>query len=99
MTIGLLPFQNSVRLYTPAWYVVSRGAGETQIHARPAAKTYASDCRIGKLCGYHKKPGILSLFWPTVDRGELSFYVPVSTVLKACLSVCGITAQTGRVGQ
>ena len=58
----------SVRLYTPAWYVVSRGAGETQIHARPAAKTYSSDCRIGKLCGYHKKLGILSLFWPTVDN-------------------------------
>ena len=29
-------------------------------------------------------------FWPTVDWGVLSFYVPVSTVLKACLSVCGM---------
>ena len=64
----------SVRLYTPAWYVVSRGAGETQIHARPAAKTYSSDCRIGKLYGYHKKPGILSLFLAYGGLGGIVFW-------------------------
>ena len=62
-----------MRLYTPAWYVVSRGAGETQIHARPAAKTYSSDCRIGKLYGYHKKPGTLSLFLAYGGLGDIVF--------------------------
>ena len=72
---------------------VSRRSWEDTDTHQAGCKNLLSDFRIGKVCGYHKKPGILSLFWPTVDWGVLSFYVPVSTVLKACLSVCGMHRQ------
>ena len=68
---------------------VSRRSWEDTDTHQAGCKNLLSDFRIGKVCGYHKRPGILSLFWPTVDWGVLSCCVPVTTVLKACLSVCG----------
>jgi hypothetical protein len=71
---------------------VSRRSWEDTDTHQAGCKNLLSDFRIGKVCGYHKKPGILSLFWPTVDWGVLSclflsppFWKPVS--LSADISI------------
>ena len=83
---------SSASLHSGLVGCVSRRSWEDTDTHQAGCKNLLSDFRIGKVCGYHKKPGILSLFWPTVDWGVLSclflsppFWKPVS--LSADISI------------
>jgi hypothetical protein len=78
---------------------VSRRSWEDTDTHQAGCKNLLSDFRIGKVCGYHKRPGILSLFWPTVDWGVLSCCVPVTTFfesLSLCLRILAYQTKPGR---
>ena len=85
-------YKLSASLHSGLVGCVSRRSWEDTDTHQAGCKNLLSDFRIGKVCGYHKKPGILSLFWPTVDWGVLSclflsppFWKPVS--LSADISI------------